>query len=207
MWRCLARQCQHSEHFTHTHARAHAPAHTRSQNAPDTERTSRMCSLCSFIFQRANNTWRNTAGFNQISDDNLPQISMRLRKRTKLNEKRRTYKVEGRREVSKKTTEERNIEKKTARRNDVYSPFVVFGEGGCFCVSLFFVHHSFSLFRAPPQFYPDVLLLFLLRLFLHPCRAMQPLPLRLCYHLVLCHLRYLLFFLSSHPSPLPPLWN
>ena len=194
---------------THTHARAHAPAHTRSQNAPDTERTIRMFSLCSFIFQRANNTWRNTASVNQISDDNLRQVSTSLRARTKLYEKRRTDKVQREKGSKRKTTEEGHRGKtKTARRNNVFSPFVVIGEEGCFCVSLFSCTMIFPFFRTPPQFYADVLLLFLLRLFVLPCRAMQPLSLHpLLPPLPLSPPTSPLLLVLPLPSPLPPLRN
>ena len=125
-------------------------------------------------------------------------------------EKRRTDKVQREKGSKRKTTEEGHRGKtKTARRNNVFSPFVVIGEEGCFCVSLFSCTMIFPFFSPhPPQFYADVLLPFLLRLFVLPCRAMQPLSLHLCYHLFLCHLRHLLFFLVLPlPSPLPPLRN
>ena len=131
---------------THTDAR-HAHAHTRSQNAPDTERTIRMCLLCSFIFQRANNTWRNTASFNQISDDNLRQVSMRLRTRTKLNEKRRTDKVQ-----REKRSKHKNNRRKTQRKNkNSETKQCVFAicrhwRGRVFLCFPFFVHHDFSFF-------------------------------------------------------------
>ena len=146
-------------------------AHTRSQNAPDTKRTSRLCLFCCLFFQRANNTWRNTAGFNQISDDNLLQVSIRLRTRTKLNKKRRTYKVQkekGSKQKNNRRRKPREKKKKQRVETMCIRHLSSLANEGVSVFPFFRGPFFFPFFRVPPQFYPDVLLLFFLHLFLLP---------------------------------------